>query len=46
MFRTAFVDEKLLMPRTFAYLRASTASQTTDDQLQEIAAVGFTVALH
>jgi hypothetical protein len=29
-----------------AYLRASTARQTTDNQLQEIAAAGFTVALH
>src|SRR3954470_15107995 len=31
------------MPRTFAYLRVSTASQTTDNQLQEIAAAGFKV---
>src|SRR5215211_2291287 len=31
------------MPRTFAYLRVSTAGQTTDNQLQEIAAAGFKV---
>jgi hypothetical protein len=31
------------MPRTFAYLRVSTAGQTMDDQLQEIAAAGFKV---
>ena len=31
------------MPRTFAYLRVSTAGQTTDNQLQEIKAVGFKV---
>src|SRR3954454_24473626 len=31
------------MPRTFAYLRISTTGQTTDDQLQEIAAAGFKV---
>src|SRR4051812_45427916 len=29
------------MPRVFAYLRVSTAGQTTDNQLQEIAAAGF-----
>ena len=29
--------------RTFAYLRVSTTEQTTDNQLQEIAAAGFTV---
>jgi putative DNA-invertase from lambdoid prophage Rac len=29
------------MPRTFAYLRVSTTGQTTDNQLQEIAAAGF-----
>jgi putative DNA-invertase from lambdoid prophage Rac len=34
------------MPRTVAYLRVSTAGQTTDNQLQEIAAAGFNVALH
>jgi putative DNA-invertase from lambdoid prophage Rac len=31
------------MPRTFAYLRVTTTSQTTDNQLQEIAAAGFKV---
>src|SRR3954471_11048218 len=31
------------MPRTFAYLRVSTAGQTTDNQLQEIAAAGLKV---
>ena len=31
------------MSRTFAYLRVSTAEQTTDNQLQEIAAAGFVV---
>jgi putative DNA-invertase from lambdoid prophage Rac len=34
------------MPRTFAYVRVSTAGQRTDNQLQEIAAAGFKVALH
>ena len=34
------------MPRTFAYLRVSTAGQTADNQLQEIAVAGFNVALH
>src|SRR3954469_23796181 len=31
------------MPRTFAYLRVSTAGQTTDNQLQEIKVAGFKV---
>jgi putative DNA-invertase from lambdoid prophage Rac len=31
------------MPRTFAYVRVSTASQTTDNQIQEIEAAGFKV---
>lgn len=31
------------MPRTFAYARVSTAGQTTDNQIQEIAAAGFKV---
>ena len=31
------------MSRTFAYLRVSTADQTTDNQLEEIAASGFSV---
>ena len=32
-----------LMPRTFAYLRVSTPGQTTDNQLTEIQAAGFTI---
>ena len=31
------------MPRTFAYVRVSTTSQTTDNQIQEIQAAGFRV---
>lgn len=31
------------MPRTFIYARVSTADQTTDNQIKEIEAVGFTV---
>ena len=31
------------MPRTFAYLRVSTAAQSTDNQLAEIEAAGFQV---
>src|SRR4051794_21964182 len=31
------------MPRTFGYLRVSTTGQTTDNQLQELAAAGFKV---
>lgn len=31
------------MSRTFAYCRVSTSDQTTDNQVQEIAAAGFTV---
>jgi putative DNA-invertase from lambdoid prophage Rac len=31
------------VPRTFAYLRVSTAGQTTDNQLREIEAAGFRV---
>src|SRR4051812_2672859 len=31
------------MPRTFAYLRVSIAGQTTDNQLTEIQAAGFTI---
>ena len=31
------------MPRAFAYVRVSTTSQTTDNQLQEIAAAGFII---
>ncbi|MDE0004721.1 MAG: recombinase family protein [Rhodospirillaceae bacterium] len=34
------------MARTFAYLRVSTADQTTDNQVQEIAASGFRVEPH
>src|SRR5215216_1921124 len=31
------------MPRTFVYLRVSTVSQATDNQLQELVAAGFKV---
>jgi putative DNA-invertase from lambdoid prophage Rac len=31
------------MPRTFAYVRVSTAGQTTENQIQEIEAAGFAV---
>ena len=31
------------MPRVFAYCRVSTSGQTTDNQIQEIAAAGFNV---
>src|SRR3954451_14375970 len=31
------------MPRASAYVRVSTAGQTTDNQLQEIRAAGFTI---
>ncbi|MDF2493890.1 recombinase family protein [Sphingomonas sp.] len=34
------------MARTFAYLRVSTADQTTDNQRQEIEALGFAVEPH
>jgi putative DNA-invertase from lambdoid prophage Rac len=34
------------MPRTFVYARVSTASQTTENQLQEIEAAGFHVEPH
>lgn len=36
----------MLISRTFAYLRVSTADQTTDNQLHEIGAAGFQVADH
>ena len=32
------------MPRTFAYVRVSTAGQTTENQIQEIEAAGFAVS--
>jgi putative DNA-invertase from lambdoid prophage Rac len=32
------------MPRTFAYVRVSTAGQTTENQIQEIEAAGFVVS--
>jgi putative DNA-invertase from lambdoid prophage Rac len=31
------------MPRTFAYVRVSTTSQTTENQIHEIEAAGFTI---
>lgn len=43
-FRTTFKDRP--MPRTFVYARVSTANQTTENQLQEIAAAGFHVEPH
>jgi putative DNA-invertase from lambdoid prophage Rac len=41
--RTSFPDRFSIMPRTFAYVRVSTAGQTTENQLLEIANAGFTV---
>ena len=43
MFRTSILDGFKLMPRVFAYARVSTAGQTTENQLHEINAAGFTV---
>ena len=37
---------KIPMPRTFAYVRVSTAGQTTENQIQEIASTGFQVEPH
>src|SRR5919206_1020547 len=34
------------MPRAFAYVRVSTTGQTTDNQLGEVAAAGFTIEPH
>ena len=34
------------MPRTFAYLRVSTAGQTTENQMREIKGAGFAVEPH
>lgn len=34
------------MGRTFAYCRVSTADQTTENQIQEIAAAGFSIESH
>jgi putative DNA-invertase from lambdoid prophage Rac len=34
------------MSRTFAYVRVSTAGQTTENQIQEIEAAGFHVEPH
>ena len=31
------------MPRTFAYVRVSTAGQTTDNQIQEVRTAGFSI---
>jgi putative DNA-invertase from lambdoid prophage Rac len=31
------------MPHTFAYVRVSATGQTTDNQLEESAAAGFTI---
>jgi putative DNA-invertase from lambdoid prophage Rac len=38
-----FGHKDLQMSRVFAYCRVSTADQTTENQVQEIAAAGFTV---
>lgn len=43
MFRTPFPDRIHRMPRTFAYVRVSTAGQTTENQLHEIENAGFSV---
>jgi putative DNA-invertase from lambdoid prophage Rac len=44
MIRTSITDIKeFQMTRVFAYCRVSTAEQTTDNQIQEIAAAGFDV---
>jgi putative DNA-invertase from lambdoid prophage Rac len=43
MFRTTYSDETAPMPRAFAYVRVSTARQTTDNQIQEIEAADFQV---
>ena len=43
--RTSFSDKtEFFMTRVFAYCRVSTADQTTDNQVQEIAASGFVVS--
>jgi putative DNA-invertase from lambdoid prophage Rac len=34
------------MPRVFAYVRVSTAGQTSDNQIQEIQAAGFAIVAH
>ncbi|WP_298817998.1 recombinase family protein [uncultured Roseibium sp.] len=34
------------MPRTFAYVRVSTTGQSTENQIQEIEAAGFSVGAH
>jgi putative DNA-invertase from lambdoid prophage Rac len=46
MIRTSFtyIKRPQQMSRVFAYCRVSTAEQTTDNQVQEIAAAGFSVA--
>jgi putative DNA-invertase from lambdoid prophage Rac len=44
MIWSSFTDMKeIQMTRVFAYCRVSTAEQTTDNQIQEIAAAGFEV---
>lgn len=44
MIRTSITDIKeFQVTRVFAYCRVSTAEQTTDNQIQEIAAAGFEV---
>jgi putative DNA-invertase from lambdoid prophage Rac len=41
--RTSILDRNSMMPRTFAYLRVSSAGQTTENQVREIEAAGFKV---
>jgi hypothetical protein len=41
---TAYGQEISPIPRTFAYVRVSTVGQTTENQIQEIEAAGFTVS--
>ncbi len=36
-------EQKFVMPRTFGYVRVSTAGQTTENQVREIEAAGFKV---
>ena len=43
MIRTSISDGFELMPRIFAYVRVSTTGQTTENQIREIEAAGFTI---
>lgn len=46
MIRTSFVNGCKPLSRTFAYARVSTAGQTTENQVREIAGAGFAVEPH